>query len=96
MNAAVCHSGLFLHTRGITGKRERESEREGSGEKDPAACSLNKMQRQSAEVRGQHIQTVTITDSPLNNLQPPETRSSFHSTASQQHSHNHSRREKYN
>lgn len=44
-------SGLLLHTRGITGKRERESERDGSGEKDPASCSVHKMQRQSAEVR---------------------------------------------
>lgn len=44
-------SGLLLHSRGsITGKRERESEREGSGEKDPASCSLHKMQRQSTEV----------------------------------------------
>ncbi|KAG7224318.1 hypothetical protein INR49_000561 [Caranx melampygus] len=44
------HPGLLLHTRGgITGKRERESEREGSGEEDPASCSLHKMQRQSAE-----------------------------------------------
>lgn len=46
----IQHSGL-LHTRGITGKRERESERDGSGEKDSVACSLNKMQRQSTEVR---------------------------------------------
>ncbi|GLD50586.1 cryptochrome-1-like protein, partial [Lates japonicus] len=44
------HPGLLLHTRGgITGKRERESEREGSGEEDPASCSMHKMQRQSAE-----------------------------------------------
>ncbi|XP_067382212.1 cryptochrome-1-like isoform X3 [Channa argus] len=44
------HPGL-LHTRGnITGKRERESERAGSGEEDLASCSLHKMQRQSAEV----------------------------------------------
>uniref|UniRef100_A0A672HWB2 Cryptochrome-1-like n=1 Tax=Salarias fasciatus TaxID=181472 RepID=A0A672HWB2_SALFA len=45
---------LFLHGRGgITGKRERESERDGSAEEDPASCSLHKMQRQSAEVRPQ-------------------------------------------
>uniref|UniRef100_A0A8C6M6M9 Cryptochrome circadian regulator 3a n=1 Tax=Nothobranchius furzeri TaxID=105023 RepID=A0A8C6M6M9_NOTFU len=45
------HPGL-LHTRGssITGKRERESEQNGSGEEDQASCSVNKMQRQSAEV----------------------------------------------
>ncbi|XP_008281376.1 cryptochrome-1-like [Stegastes partitus] len=44
------HPGLLLHTRGgITGKRERESEREGSGEEDPTSCSVHKMQRQSAE-----------------------------------------------
>lgn len=44
-------SGLLLHPRGgITGKRERESEREGSGEEEPASCSVHKMQRQSAEV----------------------------------------------
>ncbi|XP_017164937.1 cryptochrome-1-like [Poecilia reticulata] len=45
------HPGLLLHTKGsgITGKRERESEREGSGEEEPASCSVNKMQRQSAE-----------------------------------------------
>lgn len=44
------HPGLLLHTRGgITGKRERESERDGSGEKDPASCSVHKMQRQSTE-----------------------------------------------
>lgn len=43
--------GAFLHTRGgITGKRERESECEGSGEEDPSSCSVHKMQRQSAEV----------------------------------------------
>lgn len=42
------HSGLLLHSRGsVTGKRERESERDGSGEKDPASCSVHKMQRQS-------------------------------------------------
>ena len=46
----IQHSGL-LHTRGVTGKRERESERDSSGEKDGVACSLNKMQRQSTEVR---------------------------------------------
>eukprot|EP00064_Thunnus_orientalis_P016028 superscaffoldBa00003089_g16091 len=41
------HPGLLLHNRSsITGKRERESEREGSGEEDPAAsCSAHKMQR---------------------------------------------------
>ncbi|XP_074501301.1 cryptochrome-1-like [Sebastes fasciatus] len=40
--------GLLLHSRGsVTGKRERESERDGSGEKDPASCSVHKMQRQS-------------------------------------------------
>uniref|UniRef100_A0A668TXQ7 Photolyase/cryptochrome alpha/beta domain-containing protein n=1 Tax=Oreochromis aureus TaxID=47969 RepID=A0A668TXQ7_OREAU len=44
-------SGLLLLPRGgITGKRERESEREGSGEEEPASCSMHKMQRQSAEV----------------------------------------------
>lgn len=44
------HPGPLLHTRGgITGKRERESEREGSGEKDLASCSMHKMQRQSAQ-----------------------------------------------
>ncbi|XP_005750863.1 cryptochrome circadian regulator 3a [Pundamilia nyererei] len=44
------HPGLLLHPRGgITGKRERESEREGSGEEEPASCSVHKMQRQSAE-----------------------------------------------
>ncbi|XP_061591716.1 cryptochrome-1-like isoform X3 [Cololabis saira] len=44
------HPGLFAHTRGgITGKRERESERERAGEEDLASCSLHKMQRQSAE-----------------------------------------------
>ncbi|TWW56156.1 Cryptochrome-1 [Takifugu flavidus] len=43
------HPGLLLHTRGITGKRERESERDGAGEKDGVACSLNKLQRQSTE-----------------------------------------------
>lgn len=46
----IRHAGL-LHTRGITGKRERESERDSGGEKDGVACSLNKMQRQSTEVR---------------------------------------------
>lgn len=45
------HPGLLLHTRAnIAGKRERESEREGSGEEDPASCSVHKIQRQSAEV----------------------------------------------
>ncbi len=54
------HSGLLLHTRGITGKRERESEREGSGEKDAASCSMHKMQRQSAEVRIRLIVMPTV------------------------------------
>uniref|UniRef100_A0A8C9YUH2 Cryptochrome circadian regulator 3a n=1 Tax=Sander lucioperca TaxID=283035 RepID=A0A8C9YUH2_SANLU len=46
------HPGLLLHGRGgITGKRERESERDGSGEKEPTACSRHKMQRQNAQVR---------------------------------------------
>lgn len=44
-------AGLLLHTRGTAGKRERESERDSGGEKDGVACSLNKMQRQSTEVR---------------------------------------------
>ncbi|MEQ2201356.1 Cryptochrome-1, partial [Xenoophorus captivus] len=45
------HPGLLLHTRGSsTGKRERESEREGSGQEELASCSVNKIQRQSAEV----------------------------------------------
>ncbi|TDH10090.1 hypothetical protein EPR50_G00071350 [Perca flavescens] len=44
------HPGLLLHGRGgITGKRERESERDGSGEKEPASCSRHKMQRQNAQ-----------------------------------------------
>lgn len=47
----IQHSGLLLHPRGITGKRERESERDSCGEKDGVACSVNKMQRQSTEVR---------------------------------------------
>ncbi|CAG6021974.1 unnamed protein product [Menidia menidia] len=42
------HSGLLLHSRGgSSGKRERESECEGSGEDD--SCSVHKMQRQSAK-----------------------------------------------
>lgn len=45
----LCSSGLLLHTRGVTAKRERESEREGSAEKE-ANFPLNKMQRQSTEV----------------------------------------------
>lgn len=47
----IQHPGLLLHTRGVTGKRERESERDASAEKDGVACSLNKIQRQSTEVR---------------------------------------------
>uniref|UniRef100_A0AAQ4RWR2 Photolyase/cryptochrome alpha/beta domain-containing protein n=1 Tax=Gasterosteus aculeatus aculeatus TaxID=481459 RepID=A0AAQ4RWR2_GASAC len=39
-------SGLVPHGRGVTGKRERESERAGSGERDTASCSAHKMQRQ--------------------------------------------------
>ncbi|KAJ4934362.1 hypothetical protein JOQ06_007160 [Pogonophryne albipinna] len=50
------HPGL-LHSRGsITGKRERESEREGSGERDPTSCSMQKMQRQSAQRYPQLLQ----------------------------------------
>uniref|UniRef100_A0AAQ4QMR5 Photolyase/cryptochrome alpha/beta domain-containing protein n=1 Tax=Gasterosteus aculeatus aculeatus TaxID=481459 RepID=A0AAQ4QMR5_GASAC len=43
------HPGLVPHGRGVTGKRERESERAGSGERDTASCSAHKMQRQSAQ-----------------------------------------------
>lgn len=45
----LCSSGLLLHTSRVTAKRERESERDSSAEKE-ANCPLNKMQRQSTEV----------------------------------------------
>lgn len=45
----LCSPGLLLHTSRVTAKRERESERDGSTEKE-ANCPLNKMQRQSTEV----------------------------------------------
>ncbi|XP_053280066.1 cryptochrome-1 [Pleuronectes platessa] len=41
---------LLPPTRGsITGKRERESERDGAGEEEAGSCSVHKMQRKSAE-----------------------------------------------
>ncbi|XP_061647129.1 cryptochrome-1-like isoform X2 [Phyllopteryx taeniolatus] len=43
------HPGIAHIRGGITGKRERESEREGSGVEDLSSCSGYKMQRQSAE-----------------------------------------------
>lgn len=43
-----CSSGLLLHTSRVTAKRERESERDSSSEKE-ANCPLNKMQRQSTK-----------------------------------------------
>ncbi|CAL1605816.1 unnamed protein product [Knipowitschia caucasica] len=44
------HPGLHLQARGgVTGKRERESEREGSVSEEQASCSVHKMQRQSAK-----------------------------------------------
>lgn len=73
----VCLPGPLLHTRGPTGKRERESERDGSGEKDPAACSINKMQRQSAQVRFTAVGPPLRTLQPLGLFVPSETKSSL-------------------